>query len=83
MKFVTLAKTFTATNPSEPLLSHTIEKGTRFGIRNGNMFQNGDHGYHGNFHRVMYWGYGSDLVIPYEYLTEKSVKTLKEVSLSP
>ena len=81
MKFVTLAKTFETVDPHRPLIKVTLEKGTRFAIRKGNMFENGDHGYRGNFHRVNYFGYGSDLKIPYEYLTEKSVENLKKVSV--
>lgn len=83
MRFVTLAKTFKVADPHRPLMQITLDKGYRFAIRKGNMFENGDHGYRGNFHRVNYFGYGSDLKIPYEYLTEKSVENIKKVSREP
>jgi hypothetical protein len=41
MKFVTLAKTFETVDPHRPLIKVTLEKGTRFAIRKGNMFENG------------------------------------------
>jgi hypothetical protein len=83
MKFVTLAKTFETVDPHRPLIKVTLEKGTRFAIRKGNMFENGDYGYHGKFHRVQHFGYATNLMIPYEYLTKKSVENLKKVSISP
>jgi hypothetical protein len=47
------------------------------------MFENGDHGFMGHFIRVHYFGVYQDLRIPYEYLTDNSVKTLKETSTTP
>ena len=83
MKFVTLAKTFETVDPHRPLIKVTLEKGTRFAIRKGNMFENGDHGYRGIFHRVNHFGYVKNLMIPYEYLTKKSVENIKKVSREP
>ena len=83
MKFVTLTKDFTTVDPKRNLFPVTIKKGTRFGLRTGNMFENGDHGYKGNFHRVHYFRYFDDLIIPYEYLSKKSVETLKKISSIP
>lgn len=83
MKFVTLAKTFETVDPRRPLIKVTIEKGTRFAIRKGNMFENGDYGYRGKFHRVQHFGYATNLMIPYEYLTKKSVENIKKVSREP
>ena len=83
MKFITLKKDFTTTDPVHPMFPVTIKKGTRFGKRSGNLFENGDHGYKGHFVRVHYFGVYKDLKIPYEYLTDNSVKTLKETSSNP
>ena len=83
MKFVTLAKTFNTVDPNRPLINVSIEKGTRYAIRKGNMFENGDYGYNGKFHRVHHFGYATNLMIPYEYLTKKSVENIKKVSISP
>lgn len=83
MKFIILKKDFTTTDPNAPLFPVTIKKGTRFGKRKGNMFENGDHGYKGHFVRVHYFGAYQDLKIPYEYLTDNSVKTLKETAVTP
>jgi hypothetical protein len=82
MKFVTLAKEFTVNHPkfNRPTV---IKKGSRFGIRKGNMFEGGDHGYKGCFIRVHYFDVYVNLEIPYEYLTNNSVKTLKEISTNP
>ena len=82
MKFVTLAKEFTVNHPkfNRPTV---IKKGARFGIRKGNMFECGDHGYKGCFIRVHYFDVYVNLEIPYEYLTKNSVKTLKEISTNP
>ncbi len=83
MKFVTLTKEFTTVNPKAPLFPVVIKKGTRFGIRKGNMFEDGDHGYKGHFVRVHHFDTYANLKIPYEYLTKKSVETLKEISTNP
>ena len=80
MKFVTLAKNFEIADPHRPLMKIKLFKGYRFAIRKGNMFENGDYSYRGKFHRVHHFGYATNLMIPYEYLTEKSVENLKKVS---
>ena len=83
MKFVTLAKTFRTTRPNAPTKDVVIKKGTRFGIRKGNMFEDGDHGYKGHFVRVHHFDTYVNLKIPYEYLTTTSVETLKKISTNP
>ena len=83
MKFVTTTKEFTTVNPKAPLFPVVIPKGTRFGIRKANKFEDGDHGYKGHFVRVHHFDVYDNLKIPYEYLTKNSVKTLKEISTNP
>ena len=83
MKFVTTTKEFTTVNPKAPLFPVVIPKGTRFGIRKGNKFEDGDHGYKGHFVRVHHFDVYDNLKIPYEYLTKNSVKTLKNISTNP
>jgi len=84
MKFVTLAKDFTTVHPNDLIFRKVvIKKGTRFGIRKGNMFEDGDHGYKGSFIRVHHFDTYANLKIPYEYLTKKSVETLKKISTNP
>ena len=72
MKFVTLRKEFTTTHRKHGF-GVVFKKGTRFGIRKGNMFEDGDHGHKGHFVRVHHFDVYVNLKIPYFYLTKKSV----------
>jgi len=79
MKFVTLASDFTTVDLTAPLFTVAIAKGVRFGIRSGNMFESGDYltKDETTFVRYNYFGYGKDLRIPVEFLTEKSLDNLR------
>tara|TARA_R110000751_G_scaffold93302_2_gene182286 strand:- start:77 stop:370 length:294 start_codon:yes stop_codon:yes gene_type:complete len=87
MKFVTLAKDFTAVHPSRPLIDIvTIKKGTRFGIRMHRTmggYEFTDYGYTDEETGVVHfkrWAYFRHPVksvrIPIYYFTKNSQKTL-------
>jgi len=87
MKFLTLAKDFTAVHPSRPLIdSVTIKKGTRFGIR---MYRTmggydlTDYGYTDKKTGVVNFKRGASfrdpaksVRFPIDYFTKNSQKTL-------
>ena len=87
MKFLTLAKDFTAVHPSRPLIdSVTIKKGTRFGIRMHRTmggYDLTDYGYTDKKTGVVHfkrWSYfrhpAKSVRIPIDYFTKNSQKTL-------